>query len=63
MQHCIVNLYRSVSKREKMPSGRVAGSAAIELRRDQSLRVNCSVRSRLPIAVNGGVVGQARVSM
>jgi len=27
MQHCIVNLYRSVSKREKMPSGKLAGAA------------------------------------
>ena len=29
MQHCIVSLYRSVSKREKMPSGRFAGSFAM----------------------------------
>lgn len=31
MQHCIVNLYRSVSKREKMPSGKFAGSAVMIL--------------------------------
>jgi hypothetical protein len=57
MQHCIVSLYRSVSKREKMPSGKSAVFEAIRAGKAAGRPKSAGARLELPIAVDGGVVG------
>jgi len=62
MQHCIVNLYRSVSKREKMPSGKLAGAAMMPSAPADVLWYNI-VTVAVSDGVVGGVVGQARLHL
>ena len=59
MQHCIVSLYRSVSNRDVMPSGRLAIGASMVVREESARRagVDSVYCTSADAIAYGGVVG------